>query len=111
LVLNELMTNALKHGFLDRHAPLEMTSSPSEARSMIGISLQRSNGAVELVVSNNGCPLPPDFDLTACESLGLSLVKLLTEQLEGELSVSDDVGVAFRLKFPLPSEDQGDGEP
>lgn len=93
LVLNELITNALKHGFKDGRS------------GKIRIELTRqSRSRVRLAVTNDGIPLPVGFEANgSLRSLGLQLVTTLAVQLNGELEIERSNGTAFRLSFPLPA--------
>lgn len=90
LIINELVSNALKHAFVD--------GKPGE----ICISMRSLDGMVELEVSNNGIGLQADVNLQNLESLGLRLVDLLARQLEGTLDVEVSKGTIFRLAFAAP---------
>lgn len=90
LIVNELVSNALKHGF------------PQQRRGTIRVSMgQDADGYVELSVSNDGMDIPPDLNLDRTGSLGLQLVQLLTRQLRGELDVQRTDPTRFTLRFPL----------
>jgi PAS domain S-box-containing protein len=91
LVLNELISNALKHGFL-----------PEEAgNSRIEVRLRRIRGnTIELAVKDYGPGLPDDFKIEKTSSLGLKIVSLLVEdQLNGELKIEKNEGTQFRVRF------------
>ena len=93
LIINELVTNALKHAFPDRR------------RGMITVSLHpRENGDVELSVADDGIGLPENADLSNVSSLGLHLVKILTDQLEGTLEIRRGNGTTFCVLVPRPPE-------
>lgn len=88
LIVNELLTNAVKYAF------------PDEGKSnRISIKVTEHNGGVEITVSDNGIGLPNDFDVNKTNSLGLQLVSTLTEQLDGKLSVLSDNGAKFIINF------------
>jgi two-component sensor histidine kinase len=88
LMLNELVSNALKYAF------------PHGQKGEIGISLLRQNGEqLVLVVKDNGVGLPQDFDIKNSKSLGLKLVNILTKQLKGDLNYHGEGGTEFRLAF------------
>jgi PAS domain S-box-containing protein len=72
LILNELITNALKYAF------------PGERHGFINVRLKREPGKVVLEVADNGIGLPDAFDLTLSPGLGLNLVQMLAQQLGGE---------------------------
>ncbi|WP_394846454.1 PAS domain S-box protein [Pendulispora brunnea] len=89
LVLNELMTNALKHAF------------PDGRRGTIRVGLSRlEDGLLQLSVRDDGVGLPAGVDVQRAGSLGLQLVSTLAEQLEGTVTVRNDLGTTFELTFP-----------
>jgi PAS domain S-box-containing protein len=87
LIINELVTNALKHAF------------PPDRTGEICIDLRSSDSQIVLAVSDNGIGLPPEIKVHEAESLGLQLVNTLTEQLEGSLDIDRRSGTAFRISF------------
>ncbi len=89
LILNELLTNAIKYAF------------PQGRKGEILISFKRKDDGFVLGVSDNGVGLPTGMDIRELNSLGLQLVMNLTEkQLWGRLEVSSDSGGAsFRIFF------------
>ncbi len=89
LIVNELVTNALKHAF-----------SP-ERPGTVKVEFRQRNGRHELTVTDDGVGLSgtPDPD-----SLGMSLVTALAEQLGGRLDIRSDGGTTFFIAFP--SEEQ-----
>jgi two-component sensor histidine kinase len=89
LILNELCTNALKHGF------------PAGGPGEIIIELQRvDTDRLTLIVSDDGAGLPKEFNIKTTNSMGLLLVKGMVDQLEGTLEVDAYQGAAFRITFP-----------
>jgi PAS domain S-box-containing protein len=90
LVVNELISNALKHAF-----------RPGQDGE-ITVSLKRhSINEVTLSVSDNGSGLPDGVDATNTATLGLQLVSLLTEQLGGVLTINRVNPTRFLLRFPI----------
>jgi two-component sensor histidine kinase len=88
LIINELVSNALKHAF------------PGGGSGAISVSLgSTAQGEFRLVVGDNGRGLPPGFDPKNSTSLGLKLVTDLTKQLDGALEVSTDGGTTFSITF------------
>ncbi len=89
LVVNELVTNSLKHAF------------PDGRRGEVLISLHPTDGnMIELIVSDNGVSIPEDIDIRKTESLGLHLVTILVEnQLHGEINLNRSKGTEFLVKF------------
>ena len=91
LIINELVTNAIKHAF-----PQEL-----KRRGRISIKLEeKTDNLVELIVDDNGIGMPDDMDITDGRSLGLKLVPLLVEnQLSGELKLDRKKGTRFTITF------------
>nr|QNO44041.1 hypothetical protein JNENIGJC_00004 [Methanosarcinales archaeon ANME-2c ERB4]QNO44192.1 hypothetical protein OPLMKJNA_00004 [Methanosarcinales archaeon ANME-2c ERB4]QNO44885.1 hypothetical protein LIGEDEPM_00002 [Methanosarcinales archaeon ANME-2c ERB4]QNO46560.1 hypothetical protein BHHJPBMP_00006 [Methanosarcinales archaeon ANME-2c ERB4] len=91
LIVNELLTNAFKHAFVNR----------KEGRIRVSLTATDS-GRAYLRVSDDGVGLPPGFDIDKTRSLGLHLVKILAEdQLQGTLEVISDGGVTFNMEFDI----------
>ncbi|HLP12003.1 MAG TPA: PAS domain S-box protein [Flavobacteriales bacterium] len=88
LIVNELLTNAVKYAFAD-----------SAKSSIISIKVTEKKGIVEIDVADNGVGLPKDFDVNKTNTLGLQLVSTLTEQLDGKLTVMNDGGARFMITF------------
>ena len=89
LVVNELVSNALKHAF------------PNRRTGEIQIVLSQDGAkATTLSVSDNGIGLAEDLDLSKSETLGLQLVGLLAEQLGGEVAVQRANPTRFSITFP-----------
>ncbi|MFP4564182.1 MAG: sensor histidine kinase, partial [Spirochaetia bacterium] len=89
IILTELLTNAVKYGF---------------RKEGTTVRLSLSSGAEGLVfrVFDNGKPLPKSVDVENPETLGLKLVRALTSQLRGTLSLSRKGGTEFTLRIPSP---------
>ena len=85
LILNELISNALKHAF------------PNGRAGEIGVRLSAADGRLTLVVTDNGRGFPPDLDFRATESLGLQLVNILVGQLNGAIELNSQGGTEFRI--------------
>ena len=90
LVVNELISNALKHAF------------PDGREGEIRIHLAReAKDRVLLRVSDNGVGIRDDFDIQQTATLGLQLVSQLVDQLAGELDIHRANPTAFSVRFPL----------
>ncbi|MCC5662633.1 PAS domain S-box protein [Nostoc sp. CHAB 5784] len=88
LVINELISNALKHAF------------PNQETGTISIALRNVGNNIEMTIRDNGIGLPENLDWTTTDSLGLSLVyDLVTEQLEGNITLERNHGTAFKIQF------------
>lgn len=90
LVLNELVSNVLKHAF----------PQPRSGKLIIRSTVE--NQRFMLVVQDDGVGLPPDFELR--QSLGLRLVQALARQLRGELQVDSEAGTTVQITLPLQTE-------
>lgn len=89
LIVNELVSNALEHGLAGRND------------GKITIALEkREQDRVAVRISDNGCGLPPDFDLEAVRSVGLSIVRALSSQIDGALRLDRNVGTTWEVEFP-----------
>jgi two-component system, sensor histidine kinase PdtaS len=90
LIVNELVSNALKHGF------------PNQRRGRVRLDLKHdAHGEVELSISNDGEPIPEELNLERSGTLGLQLVQLLTRQMRGKLEVQRSNPTRFTLRFSL----------
>jgi PAS domain S-box-containing protein len=88
LLINELITNALKHAF------------PDHRSGVVRVSLARAGEQLQLEVRDNGIGLGETWDAYKMKSMGLQLVVTLTEQLGGTLAVTGRGGAAFQVTFP-----------
>jgi PAS domain S-box-containing protein len=91
LILNELVTNAIKHAFPDgRVGTLRIEVAP------IGRT------GLRLAVADDGVGLPHGFDVRSCTSLGLQLVQMLARQIDATLDIESRAGT--RIIITLPGE-------
>jgi two-component sensor histidine kinase len=91
LILNELLSNSLKHAFGDGR------------EGVIRISLSRTgSGEVALAVADNGIGLPADFQVENSRTLGLQVVATLIHQLGATLFVTGEGGATFRFVWKMP---------
>jgi two-component sensor histidine kinase/ligand-binding sensor domain-containing protein len=96
LILSELITNSIKHGFKGRSA--------ADTLNMIRIAFKRIDENFILEVIDNGAGLPDDFDVNSPTSMGSELTLIFSQQLSGELSAEalPSGGAAFKFEFPVP---------
>jgi PAS domain S-box-containing protein len=126
LILNELITNACKHAFpagqpgeirisFQEHTGVKFYTQPEES----GTALRRDRSrpvptnnpgtarrapTYELTVADNGVGLPAGLDWEKAETLGLRLVKMLSQQLNGSIELDRSSGTVFSLQFPVPEK-------
>lgn len=89
LIVNELISNSLKHAF------------PDDLAGQVNVRLDSEDKYFILTTSDNGVGLPKKFRLRQTKSLGLQLVQALTNQLKGSIKIDRRKGTRFRIKFPI----------
>lgn len=108
LLLHELVTNALRHGYSSGDQGIVEVRLNTESQ---GDGEIHSEGLgttmLHLVVQDDGTGFPPGFEPEASESLGLSLVSALVEQLGGEAEVESQPGSGVRWLIRFPTERPG----
>lgn len=97
LVINELLSNALKHAF------------PEGRGGTIRVELiDCGEGSCEVSVSDDGVGLPQEFDAASVTTLGLQLVRGLVQQIEGTLKISNEPGrTTITVRFPMRGAARG----
>ncbi len=111
IIINELVSNSLKHAFpqgrngeirIKLHRIQENGENKSISNSTNNIGAESSvdkNSQYSLVVSDNGLGFPENLDFVNTDSLGLQLVNILVEQLEGKIELQRDVETTFKIFF------------
>ncbi|MCC3530654.1 MAG: PAS domain S-box protein [Microcoleus sp. PH2017_22_RUC_O_B] len=88
LIANELVSNTLKHAF------------PHGASGTVSVECyQTGDREIHLFVKDNGIGFPQNLDFRKTNSMGFQVVCTLTEQLEGTIEMSRQIGTAFHLVF------------
>jgi two-component sensor histidine kinase len=89
LVVNEILSNCLKHAF------------PDGRGGCVSIELQPAGTGPEylLRISDTGIGLPDDFETRRSGSLGVHLIRVLTRQLKGSLRIESRPGTTFSISF------------
>jgi PAS domain S-box-containing protein len=92
LILNELISNAMKHAF----------PPGSNKKGVISIDLhQREDKTIKLKIGDNGVGMPKNFNIDSTDSLGLRLMKnLIQNQLRGEYDINRQRGTRYTITFP-----------
>jgi len=88
LIVNELVSNSLKHAF------------PGDRKGAVGVTLRSEGTEAVLEVSDDGVGFPADRDFRNPSTLGLKLVAILTEQLRGTIEFVRSRGTRFIVRFP-----------
>ncbi|WP_424357179.1 histidine kinase dimerization/phosphoacceptor domain -containing protein [Methanocella sp. MCL-LM] len=88
LIVNELITNSVKHAF------------PDDRQGVIKVSLYcKDNSRCIVEVCDNGVGIREDLNIDSATTLGLQLVKILVGQINGSIEIKNDSGTAFKISF------------
>lgn len=99
LIINELVTNALKHAF------------PGDRQGELAIVMQTDEGGrYRLTIKDTGIGLPEEFDLSQSKTLGFQIVRDLVKQLDGTVEVKRDGGTEFVITCYGPTLSAGGGK-
>jgi len=89
IIVNELLTNIMKYAF------------EGKTSGLIKITVIENSGNITLTIQDNGNGLPKNFDSNIQTGFGLMLVKMLSKQLEGNLTMENSNGVKSTLEFNI----------
>jgi two-component sensor histidine kinase len=89
MIINELLTNTMKHAFINRD------------NGLIRISFSLNDAHATLTVEDNGTGIPESVDLETPAGFGMQLVSLLTQQLDGTIRIERDSGTRYVLEFNI----------
>ena len=96
LILNESISNALKYAF------------PSDKKGLVKISFKKSNDInFELIIKDDGVGLPEGFDYKNTDSLGMSLMTGLSNQLDGNFELKNNNGLTVVVTFIINKKNAG----
>jgi two-component sensor histidine kinase len=99
LILNEAITNSIKYAYAKNE------------RGIVRISLQKENEEqLQLIIEDHGRGLPSDLQMRQDKTLGLQLIKLFSEQLEGDLYFINENGLKITLRFKIQEPKQSYSE-
>ena len=87
LIINELVSNALKYAFPDRD------------KGTLTLNITEKEGKIAMLVADDGIGLPKDFKYEDSDSLGIYLVYALVEQLDAEIKIDSEAGTTFLITF------------
>ena len=94
LIINELVSNSLKHAFRDR-----------QGIGNINIAFAPKGDCYRLEISDDGNGLPEGFDISKNASMGMEIVSILAGQLEGRLNFQGKPSASFTIEFPRNLDD------
>jgi PAS domain S-box-containing protein len=89
LILNELISNSYKHAFAGKET------------GTIDIVINKNDTILSMNVVDNGIGIPSNRDIAQSDTLGLTLVNALVNQIQGDLKIDQGSGTAFYLTFTI----------
>jgi two-component system, chemotaxis family, CheB/CheR fusion protein len=98
LLVNELITNSIKHAF------------PGGRKGAVKVTFAKRGDVFRLEVSDNGVGIPAAVNPFERKTMGLQLVQLLVEQLQGTVEIERKKGTRFIIEFPRLSPKESDAE-
>jgi PAS domain S-box-containing protein len=95
MIINELVSNSLKHAFSGRDKGLIRIKLHKEECESEG------NTSYVMSISDNGVGIPENLDIKELDTLGMQLVTSLVDQLDGELELKRNNGTEFIMRFTV----------
>jgi len=89
IIVNELLTNIMKYAFIDRSSGL------------IRVSAIRDGAMVKIAVADNGAGVPDNINFDNSPGFGLMLVRTLTEQIGGAITMDRSQGTIVTIEFKV----------
>jgi PAS domain S-box-containing protein len=89
LIINELLTNSIKYAF------------PGDREGIIKIVFKSDDGIIRLAVSDDGIGIPEDVIMSTANTMGMTLIRLLSEQIDASLKVDSSNGTSISVSFSL----------
>jgi|GEM_PF-2406717 len=89
LILNELITNSLKHGYNEKQ------------QGTITITMKRDSTTITIIYQDDGTGMPEHFDLKRVETVGMKLITGLVKQMNGSIALDQKDGTMFTITFPV----------
>ncbi|RPJ73203.1 MAG: sensor histidine kinase, partial [Alphaproteobacteria bacterium] len=100
MIVNELVSNSLKHAFIERdEGKIRIKLYREEYTEFESEDCESSNFV--LTISDNGVGIPENLDIEDIDSLGMQLVTTLVDQLDGEFELKRNNGTEFTIKFKV----------
>lgn len=89
IIVNEILTNTMKYAFEGRTDGQILITAVSDEKS------------ASLTIQDNGVGMPESFDICTAKGFGMSLIKMMTEQIKGKIQIERENGTKFTIEFPL----------
>lgn len=87
MIINELVSNSLKHGY------------PDAVEGNVNVTLELDGNEFTLNVSDDGIGFPENVDFRQTTSLGLQLVTILVDQINGTIELEKNGVTSFKIRF------------
>lgn len=100
LIVNELISNSLKYAF----PPTLDWPEGTAPEIRIELNVDDAKGRLMLIVCDNGVGLPEDIDIASTNTLGLQLIHMLTQHMNGTVEAGRNDGTIFKIKWQLPEQ-------
>jgi two-component sensor histidine kinase len=110
MIVNELVSNSLKHAFIGRDkGEIQIKFRREENAECINSIEERGKEDCEstcftLRVSDNGVGIPENLEIEDLDTLGFQLVTTLVDQLDGELELKRNSGTEFTMRFTVTEQ-------
>ncbi|MGB9940762.1 PocR ligand-binding domain-containing protein [Methanosarcina sp.] len=102
IIINELVSNSLKHAFTGRdRGEIQIKLHREETTELEREGYESTSTSFTLNISDNGVGIPENFDIEELDSLGMQLVTSLVDQLDGELELKRNNGTEFTIRFTV----------
>ena len=95
LIVNELVTNSIKHGFSLHNASI----GHNEIKDKISVNVSEDDEFYTMTIYDNGVGFPKDLNFQNTDSLGMQLVINLANQLKGTVELKKEDGTLFTVNF------------
>lgn len=107
IIVNELVSNSLKHAFPDRDdGEIQIKLNRGENEEYIkDINKDRKSTNFTLTVSDDGIGIPENLEIEELDSLGFQLITSLVDQLDGDFELKRNNGTEFIMRFTVTEKD------
>jgi PAS domain S-box-containing protein len=89
LIINELLINSMKYAF------------PNQKSGRIYLNLKKEEDFLEIIIGDDGIGLPDTIDIHNPETIGLDIVNILVEQIDGSIELNNNNGTEFLMKIKI----------
>ncbi len=105
MIVNELVSNSLKYAFPDMDKGEIQIKLFGNRLNNDKREFSKKVNKYTLIVSDNGVGIPESINFENTETLGLQLVNILVDQLDGEIELKRDKGIEFIIRFSVEEKE------